>query len=187
MKKILAVILTMALVLSLAACGESAPKGTKLSLYEETWEEGGRLNVDFYYPEDAGIVVEFDEEYPNWAKLNYESKNIQISPALFEDTTFDANKEYSKENEDTYTEFEINGYPCYAYEAFSGYWIYVHLEEVSETTDRYLVIDTSIIDYSKDYIEGVAHYEDAEIKKIIDSFVYNGVVEYPPVEENVEA
>lgn len=189
MKRIMAAIMAMALALSLAACGGgSAPKGEKLTLYAETWEgDNVMLAVDFYYPEDAGIVLEGDEEYPNWVDMHYEAKNITIGPALFEDTTFDANKEYAQENEDTYTEFEINGYQCYAYEAFSGYWIYVHLEEVSETTDRYLVIETEVIDYSKDYTEGIAHYEDEVVKQIIESFVYNGVVEYPPVEENVEA
>ena len=115
--------------------------------------------------------------------MHYESKNITISPAPFEDTTFDANKKYAKEEEETYTEFKINGYDCYAYEDFGGYWIYVHLEEVSETTDRYLVISTEVIDYSKDTPEGIAHYEDEDIKKIIESFEYQEVVEYPPVED----
>ena len=59
----------------------------------------------------------------------------------------------------------------------------MHLEEVSETTDRYLVIDTETIDYSLDTPEGIAQYEDEDIKKIIESFEVQGVVEYPPVEE----
>ncbi len=183
MKKLLSVILVGLMLLSLTACGGS--KGEKITLYEETWEgEDVRLAVDFYYPEDAGIILEGDEEYPNWIDMKYESKNITIGPALFEDTTFDANKEYDKENEETYAEFKINGYDCYGYEAFGGYYIVVHLEEVSETTDRYLVIDTETIDYSKDDTpEGKAQYEDADIKKIVESFEYHGVVEYPPVEE----
>lgn len=195
MKKLLAIVLVGMMVLSFAACGGGAKveekTGVKVTFYEEsweTWEEGNenlRLAVDFYYPEDAGIEVEIDEEYPNWGKLYYTDKNILISPSLFEDTTFDDNKEYAKENEDTYTEFELNGYNCYAYEDFGGYWIYVHIEEVSENTDRYLVIDTSVIDYSKDYVEGVAQYEDEDIKKIVNSFEYRGLVEYPEV-ENVE-
>ena len=183
MKKLLSVILMVTLVLSLAACGGN--KGEKITLYEDTWEgEDVKLAVDFYYPEGADIEIEFDEEYPNNAEISYTSKNIQINPALFEDTTFDANKEYSKENEDTYEEFKLNGYDCYAYEDFGGYWIYVHLEEVSETTDRYLVIDTEAIDYSKDGTpEGKAQYEDKDIKKIMESFEYRGMVEYTPAEE----
>ena len=182
MKKLLSVVLAVLMFLSLTACGN---KGEKVTLYADTWEgENVRLAVDFYYPADAGITLEGDEEYPNWIDMDYDSKNIQISPAIFEDTTFDANKDYAKENEaDTYKEFKINGYDCYGYEDFGGYWIYVHLEEVSETTDRYLVIDTETIDYSKDYVEGIAQYEDEDIKKIIESFDYRGLVEYPEEEE----
>ena len=65
MKKLLSVILMVTLVLSLAACGGN--KGAKITLYEDTWEgENVKLAVDFYYPEDAGITLEGDEEYPNW-------------------------------------------------------------------------------------------------------------------------
>ena len=183
MKKLLSIILAITLVLSLVACGGS--KGAKYTLYAETYDgDDVRLAVDFYYPEGANITLEGDEEYPNWIDMKYESKNITIGPALFEDTTFDANKEYAKENEDTYEEFKLNGYDCYAYEAFGGYCIYVHLEEVSETTDRYIVIDTETIDYSMDDTpEGKAQYEDKDIKKIIDSFEYRGVVAYPEEEE----
>lgn len=182
MKKLLSVILMVTLVLSLAACGGN--KGKKITLYEETYEgDNVRLAADFYYPEGADITLEGEEEYPNWIDMDYESKNITIGPALFEDTTFDSNKEYAKENEDTYEEFKLNGYDCYAYEDFGGYCIYVHLEEVSETTDRYLVIDTETIDYSiDDTPEGKAQYEDKDIKKIIESFEYRGVVDYPEEE-----
>jgi len=185
MKKLMAIILAVVMVFSLSACGK-ANKGEKLTLYAETWEgDNVMLAVDFYYPEDAGITLEGEKDELNWIDMDYNSKNITISPAIFEDTTFDANKEYDKENEETYTEFELNGYKCYAYESFGGYWIYVHLEEVSETTDRYLVIDTETIDYSVDGTpEGIGQYEDEDIKKIIESFEYRGVVEYPePVEE----
>ena len=109
------------MALSMTACGN---KGEKLTLYAETWEgDNVRLAVDFYYPEDADITLEGDEEYPNWMDMHYTSKNITISPAIFEDTTFDNNKEYDKENEETYTEFKLNGYDCYAYEGFGGYWL----------------------------------------------------------------
>lgn len=191
MKKISAAIIALLILASLCACSKTAEenKGKKLSLYCETWEaDNARLSVDFFYPEDAGIVLEGDEDYQNCIDMHYESKNITINPGIFEDTTFDANKEYDKENQETYKEFKINGYDCYGYEDFGGYWIYVHLEEVSDTTDRYLVIDTEVIDYSiEDTPEGIAHYEDEDIKKIIESFVYNGVVEYTPeAEETAE-
>lgn len=183
MKKLICVILVCAALVSFAACSEKK-EGKKITLYEQTWEgDDLRLSVDFYYPENADITLEGDAEYPNWIDINYNDKNITVSPAIFEDTTFDANKEYALENEETYREFKIGKYDCYGYEDFGGYWIYVHLEEVSETTDRYLAIDTETIDYSKDYVEGIKQYEDEDVKKIIESFVYNGVVEYPPEAE----
>lgn len=185
MKKVVSIILAGLMILSLAAC--SGNKGEKVTLYAETWEgDNVRLSVDFYYPEDAGIKLEGDEEYPNWIDMKYEAKNMGIGPALFEDTTFDANKKYAQENEETYEEFKIGDYDCYGYESFGGYYIYVHLEEVSETTDRYLIIDTKTLDYSKKYVEGKAQYEDEVVKKIVESFEYHGVVEYPPVTEETE-
>jgi len=96
MKKILSVILVVTLVLSLAACG-GGNKGKKITLYGETYEgDNVRLAVDFYYPEGADIALEGDEEYPNWIDMKYTSKNITISPAIFEDTTFDSNKDYAR-------------------------------------------------------------------------------------------
>lgn len=190
MKRFLSIILAGLLALSFAACGDKKEKeenkGKKHTLYAETWEgDDVMLAVDFYYPEEE-ITLKGDEEYPDRIDMHYEEKNINISPAIMEDTTFDANKEYAKENEETYEEFKIGKYSCYAYEDFGGYWIYVHLQEVSETTDRYLVISTDRIDYSKDDTpEGKAQYEDKIVKKIAESFEYRGVVKYP--EEEAEA
>ena len=203
MKKILSVILAGMLVFSLAGCNKENGKtdnkaieetkkenkaeneGKKINIYTETIEgDDIVISADFFYPEDADITVKTDEYYNNCVDMNYESKNIVISPAIMEDTTFDENKEYAKEEEETYKEFKINGYDCYGYEDFSGYWIYVHLEEISEIMDRYLVISTDIIDYSNDDTpKGIAHYEDEDIKKIIESFVYNGEVPAPETEE----
>ncbi len=202
MKRILLVIISGLMAFSLVACGGEKPqnkepnqnqteateksenKGEKITLYGEIVEgDDVRYAVDFYYPGDVGIILEGDEDNPSWIDMNYESKNITVSPSVFEDTTFDANKEYSKENEETYKEFDINGYDCYGYESFGGYWIYVHFEELSETTDRYMVISTEINDYSiDDTPEGIAHYEDEDLKKIIESFEVRGVVDYPEEE-----
>ena len=174
MKKFLAGLIAGIMILSLVACGGA--KGVKVTLLEDSWEDE-QFSVDFFYPENAGIKVERDEDYAATVDMDYEAKNITISASLCEDTTFKENKKYDKENQEDYKEFKINGYDCYGYEAFGGYWIYVHLEEISETTDRYLIIDTETIDYSKKYIEGKAQYEDKDVKKIIESFVYNSVVE----------
>ena len=177
MKKTLALLISGIILFSLCSCNNGAdntPKGKKLSLFLESWEENDKkLSVDFFYPEDKGITVEIDEESPSSAEIVYTEKNIKILPSLVEDTAFDDNKDYDRDNQENYKEFKIGKYDCYGYEAYGGYWIYVHLEQCSDSSDRYLIIYTETIDYSKDFTEGIAHYEDKEVKKIIESFVYN--------------
>lgn len=206
MKRLLSIILVGLMVVMFNACSndetkveETAVEDTtnnankqedanteKVSLFVETEESDDlMLSMDCFYPKDAGITLENDEKYPNWVKMNYNSKNISIHTSIFEDTTFDDQKAYAKENEDTYSEFKINGYNCYGYESMGGYWIIVHLEELSDTTDRYISINTEAIDNLKDCAEGIKQYEDADIKKIADSFVYNGTV--PMTKEFKEA
>lgn len=178
MKKLLAIILAVMMLFSFAACG-GAPAKEKVTLLAEPWDgaENEMISVDFFYPEGKGIVVEGDEEYPDTKDFIYEAENCLISASLYEDMTFKENREYDRENEETFSEFKIGSYDCYGYEAFGGYWIYVHLEELSDSTDRFLIITTETIDYDKDFVEGIRQYEDEDIKAIVESFVYNGVVE----------
>lgn len=192
MKRIFALLISVLLVFSLVSCGGSGSnttnngennntenKGEKLTLLQYTEEDyDAMISVDFFYPFDANIEIENDEYDPSWANLSYEETGVKIGPALFEDTTFKENKEYAEEEEETYTEFEINGYNCYAYEDFGGYWIYVHLEELSENTDRYLIITLDPIDFVDPIAEGAELYEDEDVKDIVNSFVYNGLVGY---------
>ncbi len=183
MKKLLAVILAAVMLLSLAAC---APSGIKEELIEDfTCEgEGFYLSAEFYHPES--YIAEHSEEEPNWLTLSNAEKNCEIEIGLYEDTTYDANKEYDKEGEDTYTEFKVGKYEAFGYEDFGGYYINMHFEEVSETTDRYLVVRIETADYSKDHLEGIQYFEDEEIKDIVESITYNGVLEVPEEEETAE-
>ena len=187
MKRLFALLLATLMVLTLVSCGGSGSggntgnneenKGEKLTLLQYTEEDyDAMISVDFFYPDNADITIEIDEEDPYCADLTYEDVGVIISPSLFEDTTFDDNKEYAKEEEETYTEFEIGGYDCYAYEDFGGYWIYAHLEKLYENTDRYLVITIDPVDFDEPVAEGAELYEIDEVKEIVDSFVYNGLV-----------
>lgn len=187
MKRLFALLLAALMVLTLVSCAGSGSggntgnneenKGEKLTLLQYTEEDyDAMISVDFFYPDNADITIEIDEEDPYCADLTYEDVGVIISPSLFEDTTFDDNKEYAKEEEETYTEFEIGGYDCYAYEDFGGYWIYAHLEKLYENTDRYLVITIDPIDFDEPIAEGAELYEIDEVKEIVDSFVYNGLV-----------
>lgn len=187
MKRLFALLLATLMVLTLVSCGGSGSggntgnneenKGEKLTLLQYTEEDyDAMISVDFFYPDNADITIEIDEEDPYCADITYEDEGVIISPSLFEDTTFDDNKEYAKEEEETYTEFEISGYDCYAYEDFGGYWIYAHLEKLYENTDRYLVITIDPVDFDEPVAEGAELYEIDEVKEIVDSFVYNGLV-----------
>lgn len=187
MKRLFALLLAALMVLTLVSCAGSGSggntgnneenKGEKLTLLQYTEEDyDAMISVDFFYPDNADITIEIDEEDPYCADLTYEDAGVIISPSLFEDTTFDDNKEYAKEEEETYTEFEIGGYDCYAYEDFGGYWIYAHLEKLYENTDRYLVITIDPVDFNDPVAEGAELYEIDEVKEIVDSFVYNGLV-----------
>ena len=178
MKKLFALLLILVMLLSMTACGAKE----KITLYAETVEgDDVMLAVDFYYP--AGkVTVDNSLGYLESTQLKYTDKNILISPTICEDTTFDETKAYAKENEETYTEFKITGYDCFAHEDFGGYWIYVQLEDLSENTDRYLLITTEAIDNTADCKEGVAQYKDGAIKQIVESFEYRGVVAYPEAE-----
>ena len=187
MKRLFALLLAAIMVLTFVSCAGSGSggntgnnvenKGEKLTLLQYTEEDyDAMISVDFFYPDNADITIEIDEEDPYCADLTYEDAGVIISPSLFEDTTFDDNKEYAKEEEETYTEFEIGGYDCYAYEDFGGYWIYAHLEKLYENTDRYLVITIDPVDFNDPVAEGAALYEIDEVKDIVDSFVYNGLV-----------
>lgn len=187
MKRLFALLLAAIMVLTLVSCAGSGSggntgnnvenKGEKLTLLQYTEEDyDAMISVDFFYLDNADITIEIDEEDPYCADITYEDAGVIISPSLFEDTTFDDNKEYAKEEEETYTEFEIGGYDCYAYEDFGGYWIYAHLEKLYENTDRYLVITIDPIDFDEPVAEGAELYEIDEVKEIVDSFVYNGLV-----------
>ena len=187
MKRLFALLLATLMVLTLVSCGGSGSggntgnneenKGEKLTLLQYTEEDyDAMISVDFFYPDNADITIEIDEEDPYCADLTYEDAGVIISPSLFEDTTFDDNKEYAKDEEETYTEFEIGGYDCYAYEDFGGYWIYAHLEKLYENTDRYLVITIDPVDFDEPVAEGAELYEIDEVKEIVNSFVYNGLV-----------
>ena len=187
MKRLFALLLAAIMVLTLVSCAGSGSggntgnneenKGEKLTLLQYTEEDyDAMISVDFFYPDNADITIEIDEEDPYCADITYEDEGVIISPSLFEDTTFDDNKQYAKEEEETYTEFEIGGYDCYAYEDFGGYWIYAHLEKLYENTDRYLVITVDPIDFDEPVAEGAELYEIDEVKEIVDSFVYNGLV-----------
>ena len=181
MKRLLSVLLIGLILLSLTACGG---KGEKISLMQKTWEgDDVKVSADLYYSPESKVTVENDEEKPHKTLIKNEELNYQMEILLWEDSTFDNNKKSRKERMDTFTEFKIGKYDSYGYEDFNGYMIFVHFEEVSETTDRYMEIRIKQLSFGEDSMEGIEFFENKEIRSIINSLEYNGVVEIPTEED----
>ena len=81
MKRLFALLLATLMVLTLVSCGGSGSggntgnneenKGEKLTLLQYTEEDyDAMISVDFFYPDNADITIEIDEEDPT----------VQISP-----------------------------------------------------------------------------------------------------------
>lgn len=179
MKKLLMLLLAGTMALSIAGCGS---KGEKYTLYEDTWEgKDLKISADFYYPKDVGITIE-KNGYLAGIILKYEAMNVEMNIDLYEDVTYDDNKEIHKERyKDSYTEFEMKDFDCYSYEdtSWDEYVTFIHIEEVSETTDRYVKIVTEYMN-SAGAPKDQSPVDIPEVKKIIESITYNGVVDAPP-------
>ncbi len=203
MKKLLAILLAGMMVFSFAACGkdEKKEKGaedavkqeetamTKLSLLCEAYEEDGKMvSVDFFYPEGKGFkeMETVYGEQADWKKLADEKETYYINFYVAEDTTYVDNAETDKEYADNYTEFKVGGKDAYAYSGFGAYTIVVHLENVSENTDRYATISVESTEWDAE--ESMKIYkENKDIQKIVDSLVYNGLVDAEvPEDEPIE-
>ncbi|MBE7043520.1 MAG: hypothetical protein E7399_08570 [Ruminococcaceae bacterium] len=185
MKKILSVLLIGIMMLSFAACGGN--KGEEINLMQKTWEgDDVKVSAKLYYSPESDILVENEEEKPYKTLITNEELNYKMEILLWEDTTFDNNKKSGKERMDTFTEFKVDKFDSYGYEEMKGYTAFVHLEEVSETTDRYMEVRIRKISLDEDSMEGAEFFENEEIRGIIDSLEYEGVVELPVEEEEEE-
>lgn len=185
MKKILSVLLTGVMLLTLAGCG--GDKGEELALMQKTYKgDDVKICAKLYYSPESNIVVEKEEEKPYKVLVKNEELNYQMEVLLWEDSTFDNNKKSRKERKDTFAEFKIGDYDAYGYEESKGYTAFAHLEEVSETTDRYLEMRMRKLDFTKECMEGVEYFENEEIRSIIDSLEYEGVIDLPAEEDDTK-
>lgn len=181
MKKILSVLLIGIMLFSLTACGS---KGEKISLMQKTYSgDDVKLSADLYYSPKSNVTVEYDEEKPHKTLIKNEELNYQMEILIWEDTTFDNNKKSRKERMDTFTEFKVGKFDSYGYEEMKGYTAFVHFEEVSETTDRYMEVRIRKISIGGDTMEGAEFFENEEIRSIVESVKYNGIVEIPSQED----
>ena len=182
MKKIisfaLVMVLTVGCLFAFTGCGEKKPTGTKLSLLRDTYlGKDAKVSVDFYYPENAGIEVTDETEYRK--VLKDQEENYKIEMWVSEDSTYMNNKESDKEwYEDKYKEFKLGKYDAYRCDSSRSITVKALLEEISETTLRYITIEIDPISQAGNDDSGVNFFDNnEEVKSIVNSLTYNGVID----------
>ena len=182
MKKVISFALVMVLTVcglfAFTGCGEKQPTGTKLSLLRDSYiGDGAKVSVDFYYPEDASIEVEEDSEYAK--TLINKEVNYKMKLRLQEDSTYENNKESDKEwYEEKYKEFKIGNYDAYSCESYRAIKAVALLDEISETTIRFVTINVDVISQAGNDVSGIELFNnDEKVKSIVNSLTYNGAVD----------
>lgn len=189
-KKVFFSFAIVAFVMSLMACGnkgdgnaegaeKAEPEGAKLSLCDKTYKgDSLMVSVDLWYPENAG-VMEIEQFGTNYAHkvLADSAENYKLDFRFHENTTYKENKKVDAErSSESFKEFKIGDYDAYAYDFGTVYHVVVLFENISETTDRYLNIEIMRLMGGGDP-DGKAFFEqNEEVKSIINSMRYNGVV-----------
>ena len=175
MKKLLAVIFTGIMVLSLVACG--GPKGEKLNMVAEAkgMGEGAVYSADIYY--EPVETVEVSSSYANRQEFLDETQNIDIEFRLCSDSTYGNNKKIDAE-EEGFREFKVGEFDAYAYHYSDNCQkVYVFLDGSAESSEqaRYMVI--TVEPYEKFGEEtGEMVLEKKYVQNIINSITYNGLI-----------
>lgn len=177
MKKLLSVILAGLMVLSLTACGESAPKGEKLNMVVEAkgMEEGTVYSADIYY--EPVETVKVSSSYENRQEFLDEAQNIDIEFRLCSDSTYGNNKK-KDESEEGYREFKVGEFDAYAYHYSDNCQkVYVFLDGSAESSEqaRYMVITVAPYEKFGD-LTGEMVFEMEYVQNIINSITYNGLI-----------
>lgn len=196
MKKVLFSIAIMAIAaIGMVSCGNNGkdekkvPDGVKVAFITDTYEgDTMKVSTDFYLPENAGVkeikVFDSSERCKTFADS---VDNYKITIRLSESSTYPNNKASNKEREsETYKEFKVGNYDAYAYEGHKTYYVTILFENISETTDRFLEMELSQLMNKSDGPGGKEFFEqNEEVKSIINSMVYNGVVKFDPAKGEV--
>lgn len=156
------------------------PTGTKVSLCAKTYEADTlMLSCDFWYPDNAGMreIEEYDT-FNARKTLVDSTENVKFKAYLAESSTYPSHKQSAKENyPESYKEFKVGGYDAFAYDSNKKYTVEVLLENISETTDRYLEIEVDQLMMKSDGPGGKEFFEQNEkVKSIVNSIKYNGAV-----------
>ena len=177
---ILLIVLLVAGLFTLTGCNKSSKlEEVKIPLEIDYLER--TVSATIGYPKDKGIKVE-DTDYSK--VFSNEEKNYQLDFTLTEDSTYEDNKEYYKDEEEGYEEVKFGEYTGYIVKDEYDVEGEILLEDLSDqNTYIYLSFELSAIEsYVDDETVDVnSLYELEEVQTILNS------IKYDKGEDTVEA
>jgi len=179
MKKLLAMVLALAMVCSLAACSKGseengnnggsgaapAPKLQKIELETEASGLEELTKVTIGAPENMS-VEEYDWNYV----ITDEKQNVSVEAYICCDyNCYDINQEASKESDEGYGEQKFGNFDGYYYISPSGYYVevYVYMGCVAEMDDVYLSFTIGALEGSSE--DPMALFNLADVQTILCS------------------
>ena len=171
---IIVAVIVIAIVAIIAVCSKKEKlEEVKIPLQIDALER--TVSVIIGYPKDSGIVVE-DTDWDDSKVFKNSEKNYELTMSLSEDTTYEDNKEYAKDEDYDYEEITIGNYSGYVVKSDYNIEGRVLLEEIGDG-DRYiyLAFDLEAIEsyVNDDYVDLKPIYELEEVQKIIKSVKYD--------------
>lgn len=161
MKKLLALLLAIVMVLSMAACGGKVgdDSGNKtpaknLQVVEMEIEASGLEDLT---KATFGVPKNMEVEEKDWCYvITDEKQNVEIEAYICCDyNCYDYNQEASKEEREGYGEQKFGDFDGYYYISESGYYVevFVYLGCVAEIDDVYLSFSVSALEGETDPLE----------------------------------
>lgn len=174
---VLAIVIVVAIVLLV---GRNKLEEVTIPLQIDVLER--TVSVTLGYPKDSGIVLE-DTDWETSKVFKNEEKNYQIDISISEDSTYNDNKDYAKEEE---------GYEEVTFGKFTGYIVKdeyeiegeILLEDLADQNIFvYLTFEVSAIEsyIDDDWVDVNPLYELKEVQTILNS------IKYDKGEDTVEA
>lgn len=180
-KKVIIGIIAVVAVIGVVI-GIICTKGGKLqevTLTEELYSGESKISATFGYSKKAGFTEE-KGELENVMEIKNEAKNYSIELALYADTTYEDNKQSSKEDEESYKEVKFSKYDGYIYKGSESRIEGNILLEGNEEDNqyKYITLTVEVIDSYTDgkEVDITSIYESKEVQTILNSIKYNGIV-----------
>ena len=183
MKKLLALLLAMVMVLSLAACGGDDPAIKTPSKNLQTVEmEIEASGLEDLTKATIGVPKNMNVEEKDWCYvITDEKQDVEIEAYICSDyDCYDYNQEASKEECEGYGEQKFGDFDGYYYIDGSGYYVevYVYLGCVAEMDDVYLSFTIGALEGSAE--DPMALFNLADVQSVLCS------AEFFPAQEPAE-